>query len=358
MTRPRTADRGPVRQRLIAAREARGLDRAQAAAGAGISLRYLTMLEEGEYPLVSDPAYLSPFMRRYATFLDLPAEDTVVAFLSETEVAERVAAASTPLPLAMSEDQPKGRGRGLLIAAVAGAIAIGVGAAVVDLSTAWRWLDSFRPSADAFGGTVDRAAASVARLAGRTRAAVSAWIAGDAPAPVVDLASSAAPPPLEPVAIAPTEIPVAAAPTEAPAPPPTIAPASTAPPASPPASAPTVPAATTPIQLSEAVVPAVPTPEAAHAKESHRLELLATARQVFVWATVDGGAPREVELRRGESASFEARRELLLTIDDAGGVLATLNGKRLPPLGASGFGKRNIRIPLAAGDGARRSASR
>ena len=359
MTRPRTADRGPVRQRLIAAREARGLDRAQAAAGAGISLRYLTMLEEGEYPLVSDPAYLSPFIRRYATFLDLPAEDTVVAFLSETEVAERVAAASAPLPAAMSVDEPDGRGRGLMIGAVAVAITIGVAAALVDLPAAGGWFDSFRPSAGAFGGTVDGAAAAVGRFVTRTRTAVGAWIAGDPPAPAIEVASSAAPPPLEPVAVAPTEMPLLAAPTEAPAPP-TLAPAPAepavpaVPAASPPVPAPTVPAATTPIQLSEAVASAAPTPRAE--RESNRLELLATARQVFVWATVDGGEPREVELRRGESASFEARRELLLTIDDAGGVLATLNGKPLPPLGASGYGKRNIRIPLGADT--RRSASR
>ncbi len=358
MTRPTTADRGPVRQRLIAAREARGLDRAQAAAGAGISLRYLTMLEEGEYPLVSDPAYLSPFIRRYATFLDLPAEDTVVAFLSETEVAERVAAASVPLPRALSADEPEGRGRGLMIVAVALAITIGVAAAVVDLPTAGRWLDPLRPSADAFGATVDRAAASVGRLAARARATVGTWIAGDAPPPPIEVASSAAPPPLEPVAVAPTEMPLVAVPTVAPAPPPAADPAPGEPPVpalSPPVTAPTVPPAT-PMQLSAAVAPVAPTPEAARPRESHRLELLATARQVFVWATVDGGEPREVELRRGESASFEARRELLLTIDDAGGVLVTLNGKRLPPLGASGYGKRNIRIPLGSDTG--RSASR
>jgi cytoskeleton protein RodZ len=365
MTRPRTADRGPVRQRLIAAREARGLDRAQAAAGAGISLRYLTMLEEGEYPLVSDPAYLSPFIRRYATFLELPAEDTVVAFLSETEVAERVAAASVSLPTVTSADEREGRGHGLMIAAGAIAITVGVAAAFLDLPTAPGWLESFRPSVESFGGTVDHTAASVGRFVTRTRESVGSWIAGETPSsPIersgspVEVASSDPPPTFDSLAAVPTEMPASTMPTKAPAPPSAVEPAEPpVPAASPPMPAPTVPAATTPIQLSEVIPPAVPTPEAAHPRDPHRLELLATARQVFVWATVDGGEPREVELRRGETASFEARRELLLTIDDAGGVLATLNGKRLPPLGASGFGKRNIRIPLAA-DGPRRSASR
>ncbi|MGH7802933.1 MAG: hypothetical protein ACREQJ_01170, partial [Candidatus Binatia bacterium] len=116
------------------------------------------------------------------------------------------------------------------------------------------------------------------------------------------------------------------------------------------------PPATTPIQLSEA---SEPTPAAAaRPHERNRLELLATARQVFVWATIDGGQPREVQLRRGETASFDAKREVLLTLDDAGGVLATLNGKRLPRLGAPGYGKKNIRIPILAAETAGRGSTR
>ncbi|MGH7805263.1 MAG: helix-turn-helix domain-containing protein, partial [Candidatus Binatia bacterium] len=190
MARPTNADRGPVRQRLIAAREARGLDRAQAAAGAGISLRYLVMLEEGQYPLVSDPAYLSPFIRRYAAFLDLPPEPTVVAFLSETEVAERVAAASVTLPKVVPEEERERRGRPLLIAAMVVAVGGGAAAAFVDLPTARRWLGSLRPTVERFGGTVDRVAASVGRVAGGARATLAGWLGDEASPPPVDVASA------------------------------------------------------------------------------------------------------------------------------------------------------------------------
>lgn len=346
MARPTNAGPGPVRQRLIAAREARGLDRAQAAAGAGISLRYLVMLEEGEYPLVSDPAYLSPFIRRYAAFLDLPPEPTVVAFLSETEVAERVAAASVSLPPSVPEDEPERRFRPVLIAAMVVAVAGGAAAALVDLPMARRWLDRFRPTVESFGGIVDRAAASVGRIVAETRSTVGAWIASDSPAPPVEVASSSPEAPSENAATAAPEDRLAA--VELSALVATAAPLATA----------TAPPPATPVLLSDARLPAAPTPAAAHRPERNRLELLATARQVFVWATIDGREPREVELRRGETASFEARRELLLTIDDAGGVLATLNGKRLPPLGAPGYGKRNIRIPLRAAESGEGPADR
>lgn len=64
-----------VGQLLRAAREARGISREAAAAGARIKAVFLKALEDDDYHLLPDEHYLLRFLGEYASFLDLDLQD-------------------------------------------------------------------------------------------------------------------------------------------------------------------------------------------------------------------------------------------------------------------------------------------
>jgi len=73
---------------LASARERRQLSAVQAAAQARVPAHYVKMLEAGDYSLISDQLYLLPFLRKYATFLALDADEVAMRFVHETQTAE------------------------------------------------------------------------------------------------------------------------------------------------------------------------------------------------------------------------------------------------------------------------------
>lgn len=75
------------------------------------------------------------------------------------------------------------------------------------------------------------------------------------------------------------------------------------------------------------------------------LRLTATAEQVWVRVTIDGGAQRTVPLKQGQAVTWTAKRRFVLSVDNAGGLRATLNGKTLPRFGPAGQSRQNIVIP-------------
>ena len=68
---------------LRAARNERGLTLESASAKSNVALRYVRMFEDGNYPMVSDPAYLTGFVRRYAACLGLNELEASNAFIAE-----------------------------------------------------------------------------------------------------------------------------------------------------------------------------------------------------------------------------------------------------------------------------------
>lgn len=121
--------------------------------------------------------------------------------------------------------------------------------------------------------------------------------------------------------------------------------AASVPPPAPAAAAPPQPAPET-ARRPEEPPPAEPATEQVPKTGSPmRLELTATARQVWVWVSADGGPVRAVSLEKGESAAFTAEQGYKLTVDDAGGIEATLDGKQLPSLGEPSRARRNVAIP-------------
>jgi cytoskeleton protein RodZ len=73
---------------VATAREARGFSREQAAAASNIPGYYLTMIETDDYSSIADQLYLLPFLRRYATFVGLDAEEVASRFIHDVQRAD------------------------------------------------------------------------------------------------------------------------------------------------------------------------------------------------------------------------------------------------------------------------------
>jgi cytoskeleton protein RodZ len=75
-------------QLITEARERKGMTRDQVATEAHLPAHYVKMIETDNYDMISDRLYLVPFLRRYATFLGLDAEEIASRFVSNVQHAE------------------------------------------------------------------------------------------------------------------------------------------------------------------------------------------------------------------------------------------------------------------------------
>ncbi|HZC45742.1 MAG TPA: helix-turn-helix domain-containing protein [Candidatus Acidoferrum sp.] len=83
------AESGPSLGQLITeTRERKGMTREQVTVEAHLPAHYVKMIETDDYELISDRLYLVPFLRRYATFLGLDAEEIASRFVSNVQHAE------------------------------------------------------------------------------------------------------------------------------------------------------------------------------------------------------------------------------------------------------------------------------
>ena len=73
---------------ITEARERKGMTREQVVSEAHLPAHYIKMIETDSYDLISDRLYLMPFLRRYATFLGLDAEEIASRFVSDVQHAE------------------------------------------------------------------------------------------------------------------------------------------------------------------------------------------------------------------------------------------------------------------------------
>jgi hypothetical protein len=62
----------------------------------------------------------------------------------------------------------------------------------------------------------------------------------------------------------------------------------------------------------------------------------------WVVVQVDAGSPQEALLRPGEKAQWKAQDQFTVTLGNAGGVRAELNGKPQKPFGPSGKVVRDV----------------
>jgi cytoskeletal protein RodZ len=70
---------------LTGARQQRGLSRETAVEQTHIPKHYLQMLEDDDYRLISDRLYLLPFLRKYASFLEIDPDETAMRLLHDVQ---------------------------------------------------------------------------------------------------------------------------------------------------------------------------------------------------------------------------------------------------------------------------------
>ncbi len=73
---------------ITESRERKGMTREQVVAETHLPPHYIKMIETDSYDLISDRLYLVPFLRRYATFLGLDAEEIASRFVTDVQHAE------------------------------------------------------------------------------------------------------------------------------------------------------------------------------------------------------------------------------------------------------------------------------
>ena len=111
---------------LTAAREQRGLSRADIVAETHIPAHYIEMIESSDYSLISDQLYLLPFLRRYAAFLNLDGEEVAMRFVREVQRAELAAVAAPRLsePITLRDHKRAPWGRVAMVVIVLSAIVV------------------------------------------------------------------------------------------------------------------------------------------------------------------------------------------------------------------------------------------
>src|SRR5512142_344861 len=95
-----------IGERLRTARQARGLTIQQAVSATRIKAKYLTALEEGDLDAFLSPVQLRGFLRNYAVYLRLDADDLLASFDAALRL-RRAEAAPPESPTAEGEAAPR-----------------------------------------------------------------------------------------------------------------------------------------------------------------------------------------------------------------------------------------------------------
>ena len=327
-------------------REKRGLDLEDAAHKLKISARLLRALEEGDEKSLPPLAYTKGFIRSYASYVGLSAEEV-------SEALGALEAATEPTtPQNVYEPEMVLTPRRNLKPLLAAVFMVGIVAVVV---FAWQQgaLDFLSRQTRRLAQPAPmQSAESVdpGNLAGRSAPVAAAPATGSTSGPASGHASGlAAAPAGKPAASAPAPATQAPANVTAPAgqasqpasglPPvrATAAPAASAPASGAPAPAASAQAA--PAQTA-AVPPAGDTPAG-----QHKLIITAT-EECWIHSSADKTDTRQFSLRKGDTFALTFSKSLELKLGNAGGVRLRYDGEELPQAGQSGQ-VRNLTFPPA-----------
>lgn len=274
-------------------REQRQLSRIAASTAAQIPAHYLAVLEgEGEKHWLADPLYLVPFIRTYATFLDLNAEAAVAQFLSTLRQKEVEGIVPTVSIHARQTRFPFGPV--MLVSGLVVAIAL--------LFFIWHQ---------------------------QAQDTTSSQISGLPPESVSeeDSLQSVSPP------SSPTQE------VTSQTPPPASVPASASSPAR---------AVSSPLVPSPPLAAALPVSqqEEPAIQGKHSLQVRAT-QEVWLRVVVDDQQTTQALLQPGDGRTWHAQEGFTVTVGNAGGVEFTLDNQPIPPLGISGQVVRDVRLPAS-----------
>ncbi|MDF0643331.1 MAG: DUF4115 domain-containing protein [Nitrospira sp.] len=299
-------------------RETKGLTIDEVASKTRIRSDFVRALEEGNFAKLPDQVFARGFVRSYARSLGLDEEDAIHrfiqsagAFYEKQDEKERLKARQ------VQEERKRQANRK--------AVAVAIGIAIITLV--------FLLSREQSTVLVRRPAMDLPPAAGKRTSA---------PAPEArDGAPKTEPEPL-PASAPPSKSKPADTPPPAPPKTETSSPRASSP-------APAV-AATQPVPLavpppapigSDGPLGGISLEAAPDATDQLVLDLEATELS-WVVIQIDGGSPQEALLRPGEKAKWKGQDQFVLTLGNAGGVKAELNGKPQKPFGPSGKVARDI----------------
>ncbi len=283
-----------VSTELTRARKARGSDLQDVARDLRIRPSHLKALEERRFDDLPGRPYVLGFLRTYATYLGLDADDIITRFKAETSDFGDPQKLEFPLPA------DEGRTPGWLLLVLALVLAAAVYASWYYLNTSDRLV-------------VDKVPEVPANLLADTTPAVAPRTTG------VAAAEAEAPPAaLEPASLAPT----------------TPAPAAPAIETSP---LPEAPATTVATRAGEPRV-------FGQADSTSRVKLRATAASWVQVTGPDNELLLEKTLNPGDVYHVPDRPDLMLTTGNAGALEVTVDGRVAPSLGPKGAVRRNVAL--------------
>lgn len=299
-------------------RETKGLTIDEVASKTRIRSDFVRALEEGNFAKLPDQVFARGFVRSYARSLGLDEEDAIHrfiqsagAFYEKQDEKERLKARQ------VQEERKRQANRK--------AVAVAIGIAIITLV--------FLLSREQSTVLVRRPATDLPPAAGKRTNAPTPEARDGAPKPEPEPHPAAAPP----FKSKPTD-------TSPPAPPKTEAssPRAASPAPAVAASQPVLPTAPAPAPIgSDGPLGGISLEATPDATDQLVLDLEATELS-WVVIQIDGGSPQEALLRPGEKAKWKGQDQFVLTLGNAGGVKAELNGKPQKPFGPSGKVARDI----------------
>ena len=334
-------------------REKRGLDMEDAANKLKISARLLRALEEGDETSLPPLAYTKGFIRSYASYVGLSAEEVSEALGALEAASEPVAPQNVyePEMVLTPRRNLKPILAGLFMVCVVAVVMVAWQQGVFDfLSRQTRRLAQPAPlqSAESVdpGNLASRPSAPAAPSQGQTPAPAVVSQPQSAAAPALGQAPAQATVQSSAQTSAQASAPSAGQPVQPAAPglPPVRgtaanAPAANAPTAGAPAStAPATPAAA-------AAAPAAASQSSDVPVGAHKLIITAT-EECWIHSSADKTDTRQFSLHKGDTFALTFSKSLELKLGNAGGVRLRYDGEELPPAGQSGQ-VRNLVFPPA-----------
>jgi len=301
-------------------RETKGLTIDEVASKTRIRTDFVKALEDGNFAKLPDQVFARGFVRSYARSLGLDEEDAIHRFAQSAGAYYDKQVERERLKVRQAEEERKKQ-------ANRKAVAIAIGIAILALI--------FLLSREQSSLLVRRSNTDVPASASK-RAAPPIPEPQDAPPiPQPEVVPPAPPPtakakPTEPLAVpAKASEGTTAGPATTPVPTASVAPE---------------PSAPAPASLgSDGPLGGISLEGSAAAEGQLALDLEATELS-WVVVQIDGGSPQEALLRPGEKARYKGQDQFILTLGNAGGVKAELNGKPQKPFGPSGKVARDIVI--------------
>jgi cytoskeleton protein RodZ len=311
-------------------REAKGLTIDDVASKTRIRNDFVKALEEGNFAKLPDQVFARGFVRSYARSLGLDEDDAIQRFTQSSGAYYDKQGERERLKVRQAEEDRKRKANRK---AVAIAIGIAILTLIFLLSREQSSLLVRRSSSDTPAPTSKRTVPPVSE-------------SQDAP-PARHAEAVPPAPPVPPVVAAPPT-PSKTKPSEPPPAPAKVVEENNAGSGS--GSAPTV------LSAASEQVASVPASlgsdgplggislEGSAATEGQLLLDLEAIELSWVVVQIDGGSPQEALLRPGERARWKGQDQFILTLGNAGGVKAELNGKPQKPFGPSGKVARDIVI--------------